>query len=219
MKDLLKCRDSVNRWMERYGVRFGVYKNGVFNEQLFPFDAIPRQIPADEWSMLEKGLIQRVKALNMFLYDIYHSKRIVTDGIIPKEFTYESKGYMPECEGITPSRGIYSHISGIDLVQAKDGRWLILEDNLRIPSGASYPMIARKVTRKAAPQTFRDNLVADNRNYGDMLKEMMDYINDGRGINVILTPGRYNSAFFEHSYLAEQTGATLAFPGDLIVED
>ena len=219
MKDLLKCRDSVNRWMERYGVRFGVYKNGVFNEQLFPFDAIPRQIPADEWSMLEKGLIQRVKALNMFLYDIYHSKRIVTDGVIPKEFTYESKGYMPECEGITPSRGIYSHISGIDLVQAKDGRWLILEDNLRIPSGASYPMIARKVTRKAAPQTFRDNLVADNRNYGDMLKEMMDYINEGRGINVILTPGRYNSAFFEHSYLAEQTGATLAFPGDLIVED
>ncbi len=104
-------------------------------------------------------------------------------------------------------------------MQAKDGRWLILEDNLRIPSGASYPMIARKVTRKAAPQTFRDNLVADNRNYGELLKDMMDYINDGRGINVILTPGRYNSAFFEHSYLAEQTEATLAFPGDLIVED
>lgn len=219
MEDLIKSRDTVNQWMERFGVRFGVYKNGVFNEQLFPFDAIPRQIPADEWKMLEQGLIQRVRALNMFLYDIYHDKKIVTDGIVPKEFTYESKGYMPECEGITPTHGVYAHIAGIDLVQAKDGRWLILEDNLRIPSGASYPMIARKVTRKAAPQTFRDNLVADNRNYGELLREMMDYINDGRGINVILTPGRYNSAFFEHSYLAEQTEATLAFPGDLIVED
>ena len=219
MKELLESRDSVNKWMERYGVRFGVYKNGVFKEQLFPFDAIPRQIPADEWEMLERGLIQRVKALNAFLYDIYHDKKIVSDGVVPKEFTYESKGYMPECEGVTPSKNVYAHIAGIDLVQAKDGRWLILEDNLRIPSGASYPMIARTVTRKASPQTFRDNLICDNRNYGDLLREMMGYINDGRGINVILTPGRYNSAFFEHSYLAEKTGATLAFPGDLIVEN
>lgn len=219
MKDLLSARDSVNRWMERYGVRFGVYKNGVFNEQLFPFDAIPRQIPAGEWKMLERGLIQRVNALNAFLYDIYHEKKIVKDGVIPKEFTYESKGYMPECEGITPSKNVYAHIAGIDLVQAKDGRWLILEDNLRIPSGASYPTIARTVTRKAAPQVFRDNLIHDNRDYGRLLREMMDYINNDRGINVILTPGRYNSAFFEHSYLAEKTGATLAFPGDLTVED
>lgn len=219
MKELLAARDSVNRWMERYGVRFGVYKNGVFNEQIFPFDAIPRQIPAKEWEMLEKGLIQRVKALNMFLYDIYHEKKIVADGVIPKEFTYESKGYMPECEGITPALNVYAHIAGIDLVQAKDGKWLILEDNLRIPSGASYPMIARKVTRKACPQTFRDNLISDNRNYGMLLKQMMDDVNGGRGINCILTPGRYNSAFFEHSYLAEKTDAILAFPGDLIVED
>ncbi|MDO4196938.1 MAG: circularly permuted type 2 ATP-grasp protein [Prevotellaceae bacterium] len=219
MKELLSAREAVNEWMERFGVRFGVYKNGVFNEQLFPFDAIPRQISAEEWIMLEAGLVQRVKALNAFLYDIYHDKKIVKDGVVPKEFTYESKGYMPECEGITPSKDVYAHIAGIDLVQAKDGRWLILEDNLRIPSGASYPMIARTVTRKASPQTFRDHLVEDNRNYGDLLREMMDYINDGRGLNVILTPGRYNSAFFEHSYLAEKTGSTLAFPGDLIVED
>ncbi|MGM9748051.1 MAG: circularly permuted type 2 ATP-grasp protein, partial [Candidatus Cryptobacteroides sp.] len=209
---------SVNEWMQRFGVRFGVYKNGVFNEQLFPFDSIPRQIPAEEWKMLEAGLIQRVKALNAFLYDIYHEKKIVSDGVVPKEFTYESKGYMPECEGITPFGGVYAHIAGIDLVQAKDGRWLILEDNLRIPSGASYPMIARTVTRKASPQTFRDHLIEDNRNYGELLREMMDYINNGRGINVILTPGRYNSAFFEHSYLAEKTNSTLAFPGDLVVE-
>lgn len=218
MNELLAARESVNDWMKRFGVRFGVYKNGVFNEQLFPFDSIPRRIEAREWEMLERGLVQRVRALNAFLFDIYHEKRIVADGVVPEDFVYGSKGFLPECEGITPAQGVYAHIAGIDLVQAKDGRWLVLEDNLRIPSGASYPMIARTVTRKASPQTFRDNLVEDNRYYGDLLREMMDFINGGRGINVILTPGRYNSAFFEHSYLAEKTGAVLAFPGDLVVE-
>lgn len=219
MDALIESRDTVNKWMERFGVRFGVYKNGVFNEQLFPFDSVPRVISKSDWDELEKGLIQRVNALNLFLYDIYHEKKIIKDGIVPAEFVYSSKGYMPECEGISPIHGVYSHISGIDLVQGKDGNWFILEDNLRIPSGASYPMIARTITRKVSPQTFHNNAVADNRNYSDLLKEMMGYMNDERGISVILTPGRYNSAFFEHSYLAEKTGSTLAFPGDLIVEN
>lgn len=219
MKSLIENRDSVNRWLERYGVRFGVYKNGIFNEQLFPFDSIPRIIQKKDWQMLEAGLIQRVKALNAFLWDIYHEKRIIKDGIVPEEFVYASKGYMPECEGIDPAGKIYSHISGIDLVEGKDGNWFILEDNLRIPSGASYPMIAREITRKVSPATFIENHVADNRDYADILKEMMDDMNGGRGINVILTPGRYNSAFFEHSFLAEKTGAVLAFPGDMTVED
>ncbi len=219
MDALIESRDTVNRWMERFGVRFGVYKKGVFNEQLFPFDSIPRVITKSDWDYLEKGLIQRVNALNRFLFDIYHEKNIIKDGVVPSEFVYSSKGYMPECEGITPVNNVYSHISGIDLVQAKDGRWFILEDNLRIPSGASYPMIARTITRKVSPQTFRENAVADNRNYSELLREMMEDMNGDRGISVILTPGRYNSAFFEHSYLAEKTGATLAFPGDLVVED
>ncbi len=219
MDALIESRDVVNKWMERFGVRFGVYKNGVFKEQLFPFDSIPRVIGKEDWDYLEKGLIQRVNALNRFLYDIYHEKKIIKDGIVPSEFVYVSKGYMPECEGITPTHNIYSHISGIDLVQAKTGEWYVLEDNLRIPSGASYPMIARTITRKVSPKTFRQNAVADNRDYSDLLKEMMDYMNEDRGISVILTPGRYNSAFFEHSYLAEKTGATLAFPGDLVVEN
>lgn len=219
MKRLIESRDTVNKWMERFGVRFGVYKNGIFNEQLFPFDSIPRVIPKDDWDYLEKGLKQRVDALNKFLFDIYHDKNIVKDGIIPEEFIYSSKGYMPQCEGITPKAGVYSHISGIDLVQAKSGEWYVLEDNLRIPSGASYPMIARTITRKVSPDTFKNNDIADNRNYSDMLREMMEYMADDRGICVILTPGRYNSAFFEHSYLAEKTGATLAFPGDLVVEE
>ncbi len=219
MDKLIKSRDAVNRWMERFGVRFGVYKNGVFNEQLFPFDSIPRVISKEDWDYLEKGLVQRVNALNRFLFDVYHDKQIIRDGVIPEEFVYSSKGYLPECEGVTPAAKIYSHISGIDLVQGKDGDWFVLEDNLRIPSGASYPMIARQVTRKVCPETFMENPVADNRNYSDLLREMMDYVNGGRGANVILTPGRYNSAFFEHSYLAEKTGAILAFPGDLVVKD
>ena len=219
IKQLTDSRDTVNKWMERFGVRFGVYKNGVFNEQLFPFDSVPRIIKHTDWQYLEKGLQQRVKALNMFLWDIYHEKHIIKDGIVPEEFVYSSKGYTPQCEGISPTGRVYAHIAGIDLVEGKDDNWYVLEDNLRIPSGASYPMIARTVTRKVSPSTFADNAVADNRDYADLLRTMMDEMNDGRGIAVILTPGRYNSAFFEHSYLAEKTGATLAYPGDLFVED
>ena len=219
IKELTDSRDTVNKMLERFGVRFGVYKKGLFNEQLFPFDSVPRIISKKDWDYLERGLKQRVEALNMFLWDIYHDKRIVKDGVVPEEFVYSSKGYMPVCEGISPKGRVYSHISGIDLVEGKDGQWDVLEDNLRIPSGASYPMMARRITRKVSPNTFATNDVADNRDYADLLREMMDDMNDHRGIAVILTPGRYNSAFFEHSYFAEKTGATLAYPGDLFVED
>ncbi len=219
IKALTDSRDTVNKWMERFGVRFGVYKNNVFNEQLFPFDSVPRIISKADWNYLSQGLKQRVKALNLFLWDIYHEKKIMKDGVVPEEFVYSSKGYMPECEGISPKHGVYAHIAGIDLVESKDGQWYVLEDNLRIPSGASYPMIARQITRRVSPATFAAHAVAENRDYADLLRDMMDEMNDGRGISVILTPGRYNSAFFEHSYLAEKTGATLAYPGDLFVED
>ncbi len=219
INELVDGRDTVNKWMERFGVRFGVYKHGVFNEQLFPFDSIPRIIPASDWAYLEEGLRQRVTALNKFLWDVYHDKRIIKDGVVPEEFVYSSKGYMPECEGISPTGEVYAHIAGIDLVEGKDGQWYVLEDNLRIPSGASYPMIAREITRKVSPQTFTQNAVAENRDYAHLLATMMEEMNDGRGIAVILTPGRYNSAYFEHSYFAEKTGATLVYPGDLFVED
>lgn len=125
---------------------------------------------------------------------------------------------MAECDGVKAPKGIASHISGIDLVQAKDGNWYILEDNLRIPSGASYPLIARNLCRISSPSTFRENPVEDNRDYADLLKHTMDYVNTG-GLNVILTPGRYNAAFFEHSYLAEKTGAVLVSNNELMVED
>lgn len=217
MQELVKHEKKINELLERYGVKFGIYKNNEFHEQFFPFDTLPRVISAQEFAYLEKGLIQRVDALNLFLKDIYTEQKIVKDGVIPEEFIFISKGYLHECSGMIPPKGIYSHISGIDLVQGKDRNWYILEDNLRIPSGASYPMIARELTRRASPMTFKKNAVVDNRNYALMLKETMDYVNCG-GINVILTPGRFNSAYFEHSYLAEKTGATLATPNELIVE-
>ena len=218
MKSLTEHADAINRLLSRYGVKFGIYKNNTFHEQLFPFDALPRIIPHDEFALLERGLRQRVDALNLFLADVYSDKKIVRDGVLPQEFLYASKGYLPECEGIAPPAGIYSHISGIDLVQARDGGWVILEDNLRIPSGASYPLIARELCRRASPETFRQNGIVDNRNYPEMLRETMDYVS-APGMRVILTPGRYNAAYFEHSYLAERTDSALASNADLYVED
>ena len=135
MENLLDRSGTINKLLARYGVKFGIYKNGQFKEQLFPFDAIPRVIEHQEFLYLEKGLKQRVMALNLFLKDIYSDKKIVKDGVIPEDFIFASSGYMAECEGICPPKGIYSHISGIDLVQSKDRTWYILEDNLRVPSG------------------------------------------------------------------------------------
>lgn len=215
--DLLEHTDTVNELLARYGVKFGIYKNNIFKEQLFPFDAIPRIIEKKEFDYLEKGLKQRVVALNLFLKDIYSDKRIVKDNVVPEDFIYASSGYSAECEGVTPPKDIYSHISGIDLVQGKDKNWYILEDNLRVPSGASYPMIARELCRKSSPATFHDIHIEDNRNYAQLLRRTMDNVNVG-GHTVILTPGRYNAAYFEHSYLAEQTGAHLVNGSELVVE-
>ena len=218
MKTLLAHTKEINEQLARYGVKFGIYKDGTFNERLFPFDPVPRQIPERDFAVLEKGLVQRVTALNQFIYDIYHDKKIVKDGVVPEEFVYRSPGYLAQCENITPSKKVYSHISGIDLVEGKDGVWYILEDNLRIPSGASYPLIARTICRRCSPDTFKRYHVRDSRDSGALLKRTMDYVNTG-GINVIFTPGRYNAAYFEHSYLAEQAGAVLAESNDLFVEN
>lgn len=216
--DLYERADAINELLARYGVKFGIYKNNTFKEQLFPFDVIPRIITKEEFDILEKGLAQRVDALNLFLKDIYTEKKIIRDGIVPEDFVYSSSGYMVQCEGFVPPKGVFSHISGIDLVKGKNGEWYILEDNLRVPSGASYPMIARGLCRKCSPRTYQQYQVEDNRNYAQMLKETMDAVNTG-GINVILTPGRYNAAYFEHSYLAEKTGAHLVNGNELTVEN
>ena len=216
--DLYDRTDTINELLARYGVKFGIYKNNVFKEQLFPFDVIPRIIQKEEFAVLEKGLKQRVDALNLFLKDIYTDKKIIRDNVVPEDFVYSSSGYLAQCEGFVPPKGVFSHISGIDLVKGKNGVWYILEDNLRVPSGASYPMIARGLCRRCSPRTYQQNRLEDNRNYAQMLKETMDAVNTG-GINVILTPGRYNAAYFEHSYLAEKTGAHLVNGSELAVEN
>lgn len=216
--DLYDHADSVNELLARYGVKFGIYKNQTFREQLFPFDSIPRTIGAEEFTELEKGLKQRVQALNLFIRDIYGEKKIIRDGIVPEAFVYAGSGYLAACEGVMPAKGIHSHISGIDLVQAKDGQWYVLEDNLRVPSGASYPMIVRELCRRCSPRTFQQTRIDDNRNYAQLLRKTLDYVNVG-GHCVILTPGRYNAAYFEHSYLAEKTGAHLVNGNELMVEN
>ncbi|WP_462373331.1 circularly permuted type 2 ATP-grasp protein [Turicimonas muris] len=218
MESLVANAQAINRLLARYGVKFGIYKNNEFIEQLFPFDPVPRVISAEEFEILEQGLKQRVNALNAFLKDIYTDKKIIKDGVVPDNFVFSSSGFLPECDNFVPPAGVFSHISGIDLVQADSGEWFILEDNLRIPSGASYPLIARKLSRRASPETFKHNKVDNNADYGRLLAHSMQSVNPG-GLNVILTPGRYNSAFFEHSYLAEVTGFPLVMPNDLFVEE
>ncbi len=170
MEELFAHADTVNELLARYGVKFGIYKNNEFREQLFPFDAIPRIIEKEEFAYLEKGLKQRVTALNLFIKDIYGDKKIIRDHVVPEEFVYAGSGYLAQCEGVLPPKGIYSHISGIDLVQGKNKEWYILEDNLRIPSGASYPMIAREICRKSSPKTFEKMHIEDNRNYAKLLR-------------------------------------------------
>lgn len=215
---LIRHSDEINELLARYGVKFGIYKNNEFKEQLFPYDMIPRVIGAEEFAILEKGLSQRVMALNLFIKDIYSEKKIIKEGIVPEEFVFAGSGFLAECDGVMPPKGIYSHISGIDLVQGKNGEWYVLEDNLRVPSGASYPMIARDLCRRCDPKIYAQNHISDNRNYTQLLRKTMDHVNTG-GHSVILSPGRFNAAYFEHSYLAEKTGAHLATGSELIVEN
>lgn len=218
MDSLIRNCAAINALLARYGVKFGIYKDGKFREQLFPFDPIPRVIEADEWATLSKGLVQRAAALNRFLADVYSQRKIIRDGVVPEDFVISSPGFLPACDGITPPDGIYAHIAGIDLVQSKTGEWRVLEDNLRIPSGASYPLIAREICRRASPQTFRSAGILENRQYPALLERTMKSV-AADGICAILTPGRYNAAFFEHSYLSEKTGFALAMPEDLFVDE
>lgn len=217
-ENMILHSEEINELLARYGVKFGIYKNNEFKEQLFPYDMIPRVIGRQEFAMLEKGLSQRVMALNHFIKDIYSEKKIIKDGVVPEEFVFAGSGFLVECDGVKPPKDIYSHISGIDLVQGKNGEWYVLEDNLRIPSGASYPMIARELCRRCNPKIYAENHIEDNRNYSKLLRKTLDYVNTG-GHSVILSPGRYNAAYFEHSYLAEKTGAHLATGSELIVEN
>ena len=137
--NLVERQETINRELARNGVRFGIYRDGTYHDRLFPYDPVPRLIPSDEFDRLEAGLKQRVSALNAFLRDVYSDKRIVRDGVVPEEFVYTSRGYLPQVNGMTPPAGIYAHVAGEDLVQGEDGSWWVLEDNLRIPRVRATP--------------------------------------------------------------------------------
>ncbi len=211
--------DEFKSYMDKFAVNFNLYKDGNFIEQSLPFDVIPRIISKQEFNKIEKGLIQRVTALNLFLEDLYTDAKIVKDGIIPQEFIDSASGYLKEFVGFSPSKKIRAHINGIDLVKdSKNNEWVILEDNLRVPSGASYPLSIRDTYRKIYPDFFEEMKIEPIKNYPKIITDAMNYVNTG-GINVVLTPGRFNSAYYEHSYLAQKSGAHLVRAHELVVID
>ncbi len=206
-------------YMDKFAVNFNLYKDGNFVEQSLPFDVIPRIISKKEFSKIEKGLVQRVTALNLFLEDLYTDAKIVKDGVVPQEFVDSAGGYLKEFVGFSPSKKIRAHINGIDLVKdSKDDEWVILEDNLRVPSGSSYPLSVRNTYRKIYPDFFENFKIEPIKSYPKFITDAMNYVNTG-GINVLLTPGRFNSAYYEHSYLAEKIGAQLVRASELVVID
>ena len=211
--------NEFQKYMDKFAVNFNLYKDGNFIERSLPFDVIPRIIESKEFDILDRGLTQRIKALNLFLEDLYTTKNIIKDNIIPEEFIYQAKGYLKELNGISPSKKIRTHINGIDLVKdTVTNDWVILEDNLRVPSGASYPLSIRDTYRKIYPEFFEQLKIQPIKEYPSILRESMDYVNCG-GINVVLTPGRYNSAYYEHAYLANKMGAQLVRNNELVVKN
>jgi len=209
--------DEFKLYMDKFAVNFNLYKDGNFIEQSLPFDVIPRIIPKEEFSKIEKGLIQRVTALNLFLEDLYTEGKIVKDGVIPQEFIDSASGYLEEFKGFSPSKKIRTHINGIDLVKdSSDDEWVILEDNLRVPSGSSYPLSIRDTYRKIYPDFFEQLKIEPIKDLPKIIRSSMAYVNTG-GINVVLSPGRFNSAYYEHNYLAEGIGAQLVRAHELVV--
>ena len=204
------------------GVSFTVYTEEEGSiDRAWPFDIVPRVIPKSEWIQVEQGLKQRVKALNMLIDDLYHEQHIVRDGILPASLLKDSVNFRKQCIGINPPGGIWAHICGSDLVRGADGTMYVLEDNLRVPSGVSYMLENRLVMKRVFPDLFAEQNILPIDDYASQLYDMLASISP-RKINrpeiVVLTPGIYNSAYFEHSYLAQQMGAELVEGRDLVVE-
>ena len=211
--------DEFTAYMNKFAVNFNLYKDGNFIERSLPFDVVPRIIAKEEFSKIERGLQQRVMALNLFLEDLYTDAKIIKEGIIPEAFVHQAKGYLKEFQGFSPSKKIRTHINGIDLVKdTKNDEWVILEDNLRVPSGASYPLSIRDTYRKIYPEFFEELSIAPIKAYPNYIAKAMEHVNCG-GINVVLTPGRFNSAYYEHSYLADKIGAPLVRANELCVQN
>jgi uncharacterized circularly permuted ATP-grasp superfamily protein len=206
----------------RQGVTFNVYHDDRGSERIFPFDPVPRIIPAKEWEHLEAGLTQRMIALNLFLHDIYHDQQILKDGVIPRSYVENAKHYRPEFRGVNVPKDIYIHICGSDLIRDEDGTYYVLEDNGRCPSGASYLLENRNALKRAFPNLFESMGVRSVESYPRELRSMLEFISphrEGDAVCVLLTPGCYNSAYFEHCYLARQMGIEIVEGRDLVVLD
>ncbi len=220
--ELTRLHHAAERALLRAGITFNVYGEGEGDERIFPFDILPRLTPASEWDVIERGLKQRIRALNLFLDDIYHGQTIVNDGVVPREIISSAAGFRPECVGLSPPRTTWCHITGTDLVRHGDGQIYVLEDNLRCPSGVSYVLENRSVMKETFPHVFEGLGVRPVYDYPARLHSMLEEVvpqNAGRPTIVVLTPGVYNSAYFEHSFLARQMGVELVEGRDLVVQD
>ncbi|MFO0800175.1 MAG: circularly permuted type 2 ATP-grasp protein [Gemmataceae bacterium] len=216
-------RSSADLAFVNQGITFSVYADQRGVEKIFPFDLIPRPIPAAEWAVLEKGLEQRITALNRFLDDIYHDQRILKEKVIPEDLALGSKGFRKEMIGFRPPGGVYVHICGTDLIRDAAGSFVVLEDNGRTPSGVSYVLENRTVMKKVFPHLFQDIRVKRVEDYPHRLRDALASVApEGAGSPpcvVVLSPGQYNSAYFEHSFLARHMGVELVFGPDLFVHD
>jgi uncharacterized circularly permuted ATP-grasp superfamily protein len=219
---LAQRRAEADALFHRYGITFAVHDDDGGTERLIPFDIIPRIIPAAEWKSLAAGLIQRVKALNAFVRDVYHDREILRAGVLPPDYVIGNSQYRPEMQGVAVARDIYAHIAGVDIVRAGEGEFYVLEDNLRVPSGVSYMLENRKMMMRLFPKLFARNRIAPVDRYPDRLLNMLRSVAPP-GVTdptvVVLTPGAFNSAYFEHAFLAQQMGVELVQGQDLFVDD
>ncbi len=204
------------------GITFTIYQGDKSTDRIFPFDIIPRIIPSSEWVQIENGLKQRIHALNLFINDVYNEGKIFSDGVIPEDLVKSSQAFRKQCIGLQPPQGIWCHITGTDIIRHSDGEYYVLEDNLRSPSGVSYVLENRHVLKRTFPQVFQASGVRPVVDYPNKLLETLQHLGGGFEANpnvVVLTPGVYNSAYFEHSFLAQQMGIDLVEGRDLVVND
>ena len=219
-EDFLAKQFAAERALMSMGFTFNVYSENQGVERIMPIDIIPRIINGEEWKRLEEGLIQRVTALNLFVDDLYHDQQILKDGVIPRHVVESSRGFLPRCMGLNPPQGIWCHITGSDLIRGDDGGFMVLEDNLRCPSGVSYMLENREILKKSFPEVLEKAGVQHVSDYPTRLLDMLQYLSGKAAPTVVvLTPGTYNAAYFEHSYLAQQMGVHLVESSDLIVVD
>jgi uncharacterized circularly permuted ATP-grasp superfamily protein len=215
-------RDEAERAFHRVGITFAVYGEEGGTERLIPFDIVPRIIPADEWKLLERGLRQRVQALNLFLRDIYHDQAILKAGRLPAERVLNNSQYRPEMQGMDVPGGIYAHIAGVDVVRAGEGEYYVLEDNLRVPSGVSYMLENRKMMMRLFPELFATQSIRPVQHYPDLLLENLHTVapaGEEMPTVAVMTPGAHNSAYYEHAFLAQQMGVELVEGQDLFVQN